>query len=120
MECQVDAVNANPDNGTGAADGYAKTDVLDAEAFSEAAPEKSLADVTWGDEPYTFYSAHYMDYVNDPGTNRPDAHGNCPECHHEPDRSQYRYRFWHPRVQRELVGPGVQLAGASSTASYKT
>jgi len=66
VECQVDAINANPHNGSGVADGYAKSDVSDAEAFSETDPNKSLTDVTWGDESYTFYSAHYMDYVNDP------------------------------------------------------
>lgn len=68
VECQVDAINANPHNGSGVADGYAKTDVLDTKAFSETDPEISLADVTWGDETYTFYSAHYMDYVYDSGT----------------------------------------------------
>ena len=66
VECQVDVTNSNPANGSGQANGYPKTNVVDNLAFSAATPAAS--NVNWGSESYTFYSAHYLNYLSDPDT----------------------------------------------------
>ncbi|MEZ5567251.1 MAG: PilC/PilY family type IV pilus protein [Halioglobus sp.] len=45
------------------ADGYPKDNVVNADVYSAATPADS--NVNWGGTAYTFYSANYIDYLND-------------------------------------------------------
>jgi type IV pilus assembly protein PilY1 len=72
VDCLVDSVNVNPGNGSGQGNGYPKnpTGIYVAGAeYGAATPEAS--DVDWSSEAdaITFYSAHYMaylEYIKDP------------------------------------------------------
>tara|TARA_R110000823_G_scaffold305166_1_gene427059 strand:+ start:5263 stop:8697 length:3435 start_codon:yes stop_codon:yes gene_type:complete len=63
VDCEVDVVNGEPGNGPSVADGYPKDNVDNADVYSAATPVDS--NVNWGNTAYTFYSANYIDYIND-------------------------------------------------------
>tara|TARA_R110002049_G_scaffold264278_1_gene440414 strand:- start:310 stop:4071 length:3762 start_codon:yes stop_codon:yes gene_type:complete len=63
VDCEVDVVNGEAGNGPNLADGYPKDNVNNADVYSAATPAES--NVNWGNTAYTFYSANYIDYIND-------------------------------------------------------
>ncbi len=62
VECEEDVVNSNSGNGS-IGSGYPKHNIAHGSEYSAATPADS--NVNWGSEAYTFYSAHYMDYLYD-------------------------------------------------------
>jgi type IV pilus assembly protein PilY1 len=69
VDCLVDLVNENPSNGDNQGNGYPTTPVgvyTADEEYSAATPEASDLDREWSLESkaYTFYSAHYMAYLD--------------------------------------------------------
>lgn len=66
VECQADVINNNPSNGPGVANGFARNTVANPAAGAElGAATAADSNVNWGDQPYSFYSAHYMDWYYD-------------------------------------------------------
>jgi type IV pilus assembly protein PilY1 len=62
VECKEDVINANSSN-ISVADGYPLHQVPNGQEYDGVNPEDS--NVPWGNQAYTFYSAHYMDYLYD-------------------------------------------------------
>jgi type IV pilus assembly protein PilY1 len=72
VDCLVDSVNVNPGNGSNQGDGYPKnvTGIYVAGAeYAAATPEASDVDWSSEDDAITFYSAHYMAYLQYAQTN---------------------------------------------------
>ena len=63
VDCEADVTNSEPGNGPSVVDGYPKDNVGNADVYSATTPDQS--NVTWGNTAYTFYSANYIDYIND-------------------------------------------------------
>ncbi len=66
IECQADVINDNPSNGPGIGNGFPRNTVSNPAAGAEfGAATAADSNVNWGDRPYSFYSAHYMDWYYD-------------------------------------------------------
>ncbi|MBN7795685.1 pilus assembly protein [Parahaliea mediterranea] len=60
-ECRDDVDSGNPDNGLGLASGYPQDNVANGQEYGPA-PDAS---VDWGNQAYTFYTSHYLDWYHD-------------------------------------------------------
>lgn len=67
VECRDDEVQGIADNGSGVADGFPQNNV---ETGSEYGPSVDLS-MDWGDESYTFFTSHYLDWLHDESLEEP-------------------------------------------------
>lgn len=61
VECLDDVKNANPGNGGSQADGYPQNDVSTGNEYASTVDPG----MEWGNNPYTFFTAHYLDWFHD-------------------------------------------------------
>jgi type IV pilus assembly protein PilY1 len=61
VECRDDVTANNPENGSGTGDGYPQDNVSNGNEYG-ANPDVSI---DWGDNPYTFYTSHYLNWYHD-------------------------------------------------------
>lgn len=61
LECDADVVDGDSGNGSGLGAGYPQNTSVNGQEYG-ANPDGNMA---WGDNSYTFFSAHYMDWYHD-------------------------------------------------------